>query len=166
MYIESEWLCPFQYFCRQGSWILGPVKRNHLIIRANSKWWVNFFLLKHLNVPIWNNRAVRDDEIGPEVKIYPDYCNSIFYVFNVATASKIFEAAKVTQLAFVDIRLLFGFTNSTNLQIVRRQFCLGDMIFRSDIYYINHQMLIVAGGYDGSQDVASTEVMDLSGPKW
>ena len=27
------------------------------------------------------------------------------------------------------------------------------------------QMMIVTGGYDGSQDVASTEVMDYSGEK-
>ena len=27
------------------------------------------------------------------------------------------------------------------------------------------QMIIVTGGYDGSQDVASTEVMDYSGEK-
>ena len=41
------------------------------------------------------HRKVRADEVDPEVKFYPDYCNSIFYVFNVATAIKIVNAAKV-----------------------------------------------------------------------
>ena len=45
---------------------------------------------------ICGHRKVRADEIDPEVKFYPDYCNSIFYVFNVATAIKIVKAAKVT----------------------------------------------------------------------
>ena len=40
-------------------------------------------------------RKVRADEVDPDVKFYPDYCNSIFYVFNVATAIKIVNAAKV-----------------------------------------------------------------------
>ena len=40
-------------------------------------------------------RKVRADEVDPDVKFYPDYCNSIFYVFNVATAFKIVNAAKV-----------------------------------------------------------------------
>ena len=42
-------------------------------------------------------RSVKDDEVDPEVKFYPDYCNSIFYVFDVPTATKIVNAAKVTQ---------------------------------------------------------------------
>ena len=57
-------------------------------------------LNRHNHTKYSVRRAVRNDEIGPEVKIYPDYCNSIFYVFNVATASKMVEAAKVTQHAF------------------------------------------------------------------
>ena len=40
-------------------------------------------------------RSVKDDEVDPEVKFYPDYCNSIFYMFNIPTAARLVEEAKV-----------------------------------------------------------------------
>ena len=52
-------------------------------------------------------RKVTADEIDLEVKMYPDYCNSIFYVFNVATAVKIVDAAKVTPHPSLSLRVLF-----------------------------------------------------------
>ena len=47
------------------------------------------------------------DEVNPARKYYPHYCNSIFYIFNVATATKIVEAAKVTKL-FVMVNPYFS----------------------------------------------------------
>ena len=64
------------------------------------------------------HRKVRADEVDPEVKIYPDYCNSIFYVFNVATAIKVVNAAKVMSHIILSIsylpKLRFSFFRMPN----------------------------------------------------
>ena len=55
------------------------------------------------------------DEVNPARKYYPHYCNSIFYIFNVATAAKIVEAAKVTKLFVMAIPYLFRPKNISSL---------------------------------------------------
>jgi len=86
----TEHLIDFEEL-RLGSWILGPVKKQAPVLRASSKW------------------AVRADEVNPARKYYPHYCNSIFYIFNVATATKIVEAAKAAKYFFIDDVFVTGF---------------------------------------------------------
>ena len=40
-------------------------------------------------------RAVTGEEVEPGLLVYPDYCNSIFYMFNIPTAARMVEEAKV-----------------------------------------------------------------------
>ena len=35
------------------------------------------------------------EEVEPGLLVYPDYCNSIFYMFNIPTAARMVEEAKV-----------------------------------------------------------------------
>jgi len=86
----TEHLIDFEEL-RLGSWILGPVKKQAPVLRASSKW------------------AVTADEVNPARKYYPHYCNSIFYIFNVATATKIVEAAKAAKYFFIDDVFVTGF---------------------------------------------------------
>ena len=74
--------------------------------------WQNVFCCNHQFHYFGNqfvHRNVRADEIDPEVKFYPDYCNSIFYVFNVATAIKIVKAAKVKPCVLLHFAKVFFF---------------------------------------------------------
>ena len=86
----------FSHCCGQSnSSLLFQLNSNfNFILRQNRRKKQSDFLFDNLYCP---PRSVKDDEVDPEVKFYPDYCNSIFYVFDVPTATKIVNAAKVTR---------------------------------------------------------------------
>lgn len=75
---------------REGLWILGPVKRGDPVLRVDSKW------------------KVTAEELDEKIKFYPEYCNSIFYMFNVPTAIKLLDAAKNTKYLFIDDAYVTG----------------------------------------------------------
>eukprot|EP00090_Calanus_glacialis_P029547 TRINITY_DN47413_c0_g1_i1.p1 TRINITY_DN47413_c0_g1~~TRINITY_DN47413_c0_g1_i1.p1 ORF type:complete len:227 (-),score=62.81 TRINITY_DN47413_c0_g1_i1:75-755(-) len=73
-----------------GSLLLGPVKSGRKVNRGG-KWAVSF------------------EDIPESEPNYPKFCNSIFYIFNPATAARLVQMAKSTKFLWIDDVYVTGF---------------------------------------------------------